>query len=175
MLWSRNNRDTPTDVAFINSGGIRAGISPGPTRVKDVLLVFPFGNAVVSLDIIGKRLKQIIAGVVQKTNLVNGRPVTGFIQLAGARIKYHSTSNSTSVLGSIEIAQEGSSSGTFMPLDETKTYRVATLDYVARGGDNIIDPPIDAPALLGLDVVVEDYFRQFSPITPKLSRRIINS
>ncbi|KAJ2577704.1 hypothetical protein GGH95_003495 [Coemansia sp. RSA 1836] len=166
MLWSRNNRDTPTDVAFINSGGIRAGIAPGPTRIKDVLLV---------LDIVGKKLKQIIAGVVQKTNLVNGRPVTGFIQLAGARIKYHSTSNSTSVLGSIEIAQEGSSSGTFMPLDETKTYRVVTLDYVARGGDNIIDPPIDAPALLGLDVVVEDYFRQFSPITPKLSRRIINS
>ncbi|KAJ2820130.1 hypothetical protein FBU31_005316 [Coemansia sp. 'formosensis'] len=174
MLWARN-KDTPTDMAIINSGGIRAGFASGPIKVKDVLLVFPFGNALVSLDISGKQLKQIITGVFQKTNLVNGRPITGSIQVAGARINYHPAMGSTNgaLVDSIEIAQ--GANGTWMALDEAKAYRVATLDFIARGGDNIIDPPIEAPALLGLDVVVEDYFRQFSPITPKLTGRIINT
>ncbi|KAJ1925400.1 hypothetical protein GGI09_002921 [Coemansia sp. S100] len=175
MLWSRS-KDTPTDVAIINGGGIRAGIASGPTKVKDVLLVFPFGNAVVSLDIGGKQLWQIITGVFLKTNLANGRPITSFIQVAGARIKYHPALGSTNgsfVVDSIDIAQ--GTNDTWAPLDEAKTYRVATLDYIAHGGDNIVDPPIDAPSLLGLDVVVEDYFRQFSPITPKLAGRIINT
>ncbi|KAJ2828511.1 hypothetical protein GGI24_002371 [Coemansia furcata] len=174
MLWARN-KDSPTDLAIINSGGIRAGFAPGSIKVKDVLLVFPFGNALVSLDIGGKQLKQIITGVIQKTNLANGRPITGFIQVAGARIKYHPAIGPTNgaLVDSIEIAQ--SANGTWMALDEGKTYRVATLDFIARGGDNIIDPPIEAPALLGLDVVVEDYFRQFSPIKPKLTGRIINT
>ncbi|KAJ2732482.1 hypothetical protein IW152_003758 [Coemansia sp. BCRC 34962] len=175
ILWARN-KESPTDIAMINGGGIRAGFASGPTKVKDVLLVFPFGNAVVSLDIGGKQLKQIITGVFLKTNLANGRPITSFLQVAGARIKYHPAPGSTNgafVVDSIEIAQ--GTNGTWVALDETKTYRVATLDFIARGGDNIIDPPIEAPALLGLDVIVADYFRQFSPISPKLADRIINT
>ncbi|KAJ2477039.1 hypothetical protein EV174_004741 [Coemansia sp. RSA 2320] len=179
MLWSLNQHGISADVAIINGGGVRAGIAPGPTKVKDVLLVFPFGNSVVSLSIDGKQLEQIIVGVFRQVNVANGRPIAGSLQIAGARIKVHSAvpgaSNGAQVVDSIEIAEGSTNSTSWVPLDKTRVYRVATLDFISRGGDNIIGTPIDAPALQGLDEAVEDYFRQFSPITPRLAGRIIDT
>ncbi|KAJ2003356.1 hypothetical protein GGI04_002997 [Coemansia thaxteri] len=161
MLWSLNQHGISADVAIINGGGVRAGIAP------------------VSLSIDGKQLEQIIVGVFRQVNVANGRPIAGSLQIAGARIKVHSAvpgaSNGAQVVDSIEIAEGSTNSTSWVPLDKTRVYRVATLDFISRGGDNIIGTPIDAPALQGLDEAVEDYFRQFSPITPRLAGRIIDT
>ncbi|KAJ2726789.1 hypothetical protein GGI07_000300 [Coemansia sp. Benny D115] len=176
MLWAQNQVEK-TDVALINGGGIRAGIGSGPTKVKDVLLVFPFGNSLVGMNVTGKQLRDIVTGAFSKTSATNGRPVTGFIQLAGVRVKYHSSNglgqNATAgnaIVDGIEIGTED----VWNPLEDSKVYKMVTLDFIARGGDNIIDPPADPPAQTPLDVVIEDYFKTFSPITPPstLSRMI---
>ncbi|MDD4388241.1 MAG: 5'-nucleotidase C-terminal domain-containing protein, partial [Bacilli bacterium] len=47
------------DVAFINTGGVRETLSPGPITVKDVYQVFPFDNAVILTDISGSQLRSL--------------------------------------------------------------------------------------------------------------------
>jgi len=45
------------EVAFINTGGVRAEIGVGPIKVKDIYQVFPFDNAVIVTEISGSQLE----------------------------------------------------------------------------------------------------------------------
>ncbi|KAJ1951562.1 hypothetical protein FBU59_000073 [Linderina macrospora] len=167
MLWARN-RDTPVDIAIINSGGIRAGMANGTIRVRDVLLVFPFGNALVDITLTGAKLRETITGILAKKNVANGLPVTSFLQIAGARISYHLTADGAKALDKLEVK----SGNEWVPVDDAKTYKIVTLDFIARGGDNFLSPAIDAPALITMEAALEDYFRAFSPVTAQLDGRI---
>ncbi|KAJ2779765.1 hypothetical protein GGI15_003771 [Coemansia interrupta] len=167
MLWSQNQIE-PTDVALINGGAIRAGLAAGPVKVKDLILVSPFNDALVSIKLSGKSIRNIITGVFDKKSVTNGRPVIGFVQISGARVKYRSDASPGQTIVSIEVGKNG----TWSMLDDSKTYTVVTLGYVANGGDNIIDPPLSPPTLAALNVAIGDYLQQFSPATPAIDGRI---
>lgn len=47
------------DVAFINTGGVRAVINVGNIRIRDVYEVFPFDNKIVLTSIRGDKLKSL--------------------------------------------------------------------------------------------------------------------
>ncbi|KAJ2077319.1 hypothetical protein H4R24_005200 [Coemansia sp. RSA 988] len=179
MLWAgKQSTDDKADLAIINGGGIRAGARKGIIKVKDLLLITPFADALVKLHINGHDLQEIVAGVFAKSNAFNHKPVTGFLQIAGIRIKYHhndsrgdTPTGGNMVLDVVEV----DANGTWSAIDDSRLYTVVTLNYVARGGDNIIAKDMEAPALKTLDVVLADYLRAFSPVSSPQMDRTINT
>ncbi len=48
------------DVGVVNTGGIRKDLLAGPVRLRDILEISPFGNALVTFEVSGATLKQIV-------------------------------------------------------------------------------------------------------------------
>ena len=138
---------THADAAILNGGGIRAGKTyQAGARISqgDVLAELPFGNRIVVLEVSGADLKSAIENGLSRLPGASGR----FPQVSGMAVEF-------------ALAREPGSRVTAMrvngaPLDEGKTYRLATLDFLARGGDDYavfmnarrITPENDAPLMV---------------------------
>jgi 5'-nucleotidase len=121
-----------SDFALINAGGIRASIDVGPITRGEVLTSFPFGNAIVELTLSGQQVWEVLEGIVSDVNQANGRAVTSFLQVSsGLRILYDPAGQVGGRLLNVTVAGA--------PLDLAGSYQVATLDYLAGGGDNFFD------------------------------------
>ena len=104
------------DVAITNLGGIRTDLNPGDIRVYDIYTVSPFDNALIVLDIEGRYLRMLFEDVVARKN--------GF----------EAVSNVSLVIKDrkiLELKVGGKD------LDDSKTYRVATIDFLLGGGDKM--------------------------------------
>lgn len=169
MLWYRENATEDVAFAFVNAGGIRATIDAGNITRGEVLTSFPFGNAVVSLQLTGQRIWDIMEGLVSGFNVNNGEEVTSFFQISsGVVVLYDPTAANGSVLTNFTI--DGA------PLDLEANYNVITVDFIATGGDNIIDPEIeDVITLDTLDEVLINYIAAQSPINITLDGRITSA
>ncbi|MCQ4191194.1 bifunctional metallophosphatase/5'-nucleotidase [Methylocystis suflitae] len=114
------------DVAIINGGGIRGNRSyaPGTTLTrKDIAKELPFNNQLVTLELSGADLRAALENAVWLIGKDAGR----FAQISGARIVVRRDATPGSRLVSIEVGGK--------PLDDTKLYKVATIDFLARGKD----------------------------------------
>jgi 2',3'-cyclic-nucleotide 2'-phosphodiesterase (5'-nucleotidase family) len=117
------------DAAVINGGGIRGGkvYAPGATiSRRDVLAEVPFGNRVVVVEISGRDLKRAIENGLSQLPNASGR----FPQVSGLAIEADVTRPAGSRITSIQVGDQA--------LDEAKTYRVATNDFMGRGGDGYV-------------------------------------
>ncbi|KAK0650050.1 Metallo-dependent phosphatase-like protein [Cercophora newfieldiana] len=165
MVASRPKADMPT-FAFMNGGGVRATIDEGEITLGEVLTAFPFGNSIVEVVITGEQLWKSIEGIVSAVSQTNGKPVTSFMQVSREMaITYDPSSPVGSRLVSVTI--EGKT------LDRNADYRMITIDFLAKGGDNFFDPPFPNPATLKLlDEALVDYIAALSPIDVALDGRI---
>lgn len=124
-----------TDIAFTNGGGIRINdnIPPGPITVYDMEGLFYYDNDLVSFELSGAQLLEVLKNSVSKSHLGNGR----FLQVSGLRFKYR-VKESNGVYSyavepaDVEIKPRGAS--VYMPLDTNKKYRVATIDFIWEKG-----------------------------------------
>lgn len=169
ILQYRLNNTTPEAApafAIVNAGGIRATIDQGPITRGEVLTAFPFGNAVVEISISGERLWSTLEGIISKVNSANGKPVTSFLQVSrGVVIQYNPAGAVGDKLVDVTIGGK--------TLDRSAEYRIATVDFIAGGGDNFFDPPFgNLIALDTLDSVLVDYVGAQSPVDIKLDGRI---
>lgn len=106
--------DPKTEISISNYGGIRVPyIDPGPITRGKMYELMPFDNMLTIVDIPGTILKQFCDHISKG----KGWPVSGI----SFTIKDKQAEN---------ILVDG------RPLDEHRYYKVATSDYVARGGDN---------------------------------------
>lgn len=104
----------PVDLAIFNHGGMRlTSLAPGNVTLGKVFELSPFDNLVVVLQLNGKVLQEFLNLSAGK----GGWPVSG----ASYIIKDKKATN---------VLINGS------PIDENKTYNVATIDYIANGGDD---------------------------------------
>ncbi len=114
---------TRSDLALINSGAIRASIPPGEVTLSHVMRAFPMNNTIVTMQITGEELYYILKRAV--TGLTGPGPdelFGGFLQISGLRYTLKN-----GVPTNIKIGTEG--------LKLFKTYKVATVDFLAAGGD----------------------------------------
>ncbi|AST06131.1 UDP-sugar hydrolase [Anoxybacillus flavithermus] len=112
-----------TDVALTNGGGIRASIPQGEVTRNHVLTTLPFANTLVKVSMSGADLKKALEHGVRLYPEQNG----GFPHVSGIRFTFDATKPAGSRVTSVEVNGQ--------PLDETKTYTVATNDFIAKGGD----------------------------------------
>ncbi|KAH6612191.1 Metallo-dependent phosphatase-like protein [Chaetomium sp. MPI-SDFR-AT-0129] len=170
ILQYRLNSTTPEtapDFALINAGGVRATMDEGPITRGEVLTSFPFSNAVVDVTISGDKLWNALEGVVAGVNVDNGKPVTSFLQVSrGIKIEYgpDSKSQSGKVLVSVTIGGK--------PLDKAADYKIATMDFVAGGGDNIFAPFEDLVILDTVDEVLVAHIGANTPVDIALDGRL---
>ncbi len=115
---------TGADVAITNGGGIRASIKAGSVTKGDVLTVLPFGNYVVVKELKGSDIKSALELGVSTYPAALG----GYAQTAGLTFRFDSTKPTGNRV--VEVKVNG------LSLDPAKTYKVATNDFMAVGGDN---------------------------------------
>lgn len=118
------------DIGFVNGGSIRADLiyEPGILTKRDVLSILPFNNPIVKVEVTGKLLKQLLEhGVARSGPGEDGEPGR-FPQVSGLKFSFDPKKPAGSRVVAVTVG--GSS------LDETKTYTIATSDFlVSRGGD----------------------------------------
>ena len=115
------------DVALINGGGIRTDrvVPAGPLTKRDVLGLLPFTNVVLKLAVPGARLREALEQGLSRLEREGG----GYLQVSGLRLAYDPRLPAGRRVLGVEVGGA--------PLDSARTYTVAVVDYVARGGDGI--------------------------------------
>ena len=113
MRWK-----TGADIAFLNGGGIRAGIAPGAITYRDVLTVQPFGNTLAELQLTGAQVMAVLDKAA--ANVGSG----GFLHVAGLAVTYNSA------MGKAEATLADGSA-----VVSDTVYSVVTNNFVAAGGD----------------------------------------
>jgi len=165
MLEYRRNTSKAADFCITNAGGIRATIDAGAITRGEVLTSFPFGNAVVEVPMKGSDLWKVFEGCVSKVNQFNNKPITSFFQVSkDCKVEYNPDLDAGKRLISLEIRGE--------PVDMEKTYNVVTIDFVAGGGDNILEPVENLVILDTMDEVLVNYIQEQSPVDIKIEGRI---
>jgi 2',3'-cyclic-nucleotide 2'-phosphodiesterase (5'-nucleotidase family) len=155
-------------IALMNGGGIRAErrYPPGAdiTR-KDILAELPFGNRVMKLEVTGDVLRKALENGVSQIEQSAGR----FPQVSGLAMEVNPKAEPGSRLRNVML--NGA------PLDPKQTYTLATVDFVARGGDGY-EALVDAPRIIGerdgplLAAAVMAHLRKRGEIAPKTEGRI---
>lgn len=160
---------TRAQAAIINGGGVRANrvyrAGSAITR-RDILAELPFNNRVVVIEISGRALKQAIENGLAYLPVASGR----FPQVSGMTVVYDVKRPSGRRVLTMEVAGK--------PLDPRRIYRVAVLDFLARGGDDYtmlrdakrITPDNDAP-LLATEVM--SYIRALGTIRTGVEGRLV--
>jgi 2',3'-cyclic-nucleotide 2'-phosphodiesterase (5'-nucleotidase family) len=161
--------ETRAEVALMNGGGIRAGriYAPGATITRrDLLAELPFGNRLLTLEVKGADLRRAIENGLSQLPGSGGR----FPQVSGLTIEADASRPAGSRILSIKVGDA--------PLDDGKTYLVATNDFLARGGDDYtafrdarrLVPEADAPPLA---MEVMDYIRRIGTVRTGVEGRIV--
>ena len=107
-----------SEVAFYNSAGTRAAVGEGDITYFKLAEVLPFQNSVVSVDLTGEQLKEVLEGMAGNA---------GRLFMSGGTMKYRFANPPSQRV--LEATVAGA------PLDLKRTYRVATIDYLLGGGD----------------------------------------
>lgn len=166
---------TQSDIGFVNGGSIRADLTynPGVLTKRDVLSILPFNNPVVKIEITGKTLKEVLEHGVARSGVGEDGEPGRFPQVSGISFKFDTSKPAGSRVSDVLVGGK--------PLDETKTYTLATSDFlVSRSGDGytmfknakVLNDPATAPKDSDM---FEKAIRQSpnSTISPKLEGRII--
>ncbi len=111
------------DLAITNGGGIRASIPTGDITQGDIISVLPFGNYVITKSVMGSDIRSILEVGISDYPVSKG----AFPHIAGMTIKFDSNLPVGSKLTEVMIGD--------MLLDDTKTYVLATNDFLGAGGD----------------------------------------
>ena len=117
-VYSRGAMLAPdVDLSIVNKGGLRTDIPQGRFSKGQIINLLPFRNRIVVVDVEGDDLEEIFE-VMATTN---GNGVSDNVRATYVPGEKHPT------LGAVTINGK--------PIDRDKTYRVATIDYLASGGD----------------------------------------
>lgn len=108
-----------SDIAMINSGGIRADFNAGTVTREHLINVYPFIDKLSVIELSGKQIRQLVE--------YSCTFPYGIGQFSGLKITFDSSKPPMQRLINISINGE--------KLSDTKTYTVATTAFVANGGD----------------------------------------
>ncbi len=156
------------DIAIMNGGGIRSDEDAGYWTFKTCKQVSPFGNVACLMSVTGKQIQDALEFAARFAG-AEGKENGGFLQVAGATYEIHTdipntvqtdeknvwigSATGTPRVQNVKIYDRAN--GTYVPLDENKTYALAGMNYTLRNlGDGFA--MFDGAELIK-DYVSEDY------------------
>lgn len=129
---------TKADIALVNPGGLRAPFTSGDITYGDVFQTLPFENSVSLVEVNGKELMKILQ--VAESGARGIFPVAG-MQLDIVDLKHEVAGKDLDKNGKIEpwevdrLIRVREKSGN--TIKDQKKYRLATIDFLVQGGDNL--------------------------------------
>lgn len=142
------------DLGLVNVGGLRNNLPQGTVRRGNIILISPFDNRLAIVQLKGSDL----TALMQDIAAVHGEGVSHEVRM---------TITSDGKLLDATISGQ--------PIDPERTYRIATLDYLAEGNDKLYSLKkairVDVSDLFTRDCMMK-YVREHSPITSKMEGRI---
>lgn len=144
----------PVDFGVMNYGGIRvSSLSKGNLMINDAYLISPFDNYLVAQKVSGMQVQAICDSLALK----GGWPVSGIsFEIKNKKAQH------------IQIQ--------YQDLDLSKNYTMATIDYVANGGDGMAllkTVPQMATGVLFRDAII-DYWKQQTLQGKKINAQLEN-
>ena len=160
---------TGADIALTNGGGIRADkVYPAGTVLlrRDIQSELPFGNKTILLEVTGADLRAALENGVSGVEAGAGR----FPHVSGMAFRFDAAKPPGSRVD--EVTAGGK------PLDLSRIYRLATNDFLGRGGDGyemFTGAPrlIDAAAGKLMAAQVIEAIAAAGEIAPRLEGRIV--
>lgn len=160
-----------TDIAFFNSGGIRANLRAGDLVYSDLFEVSPFDNYPTVVRLTGAQVAEAVR------SMSNGE--RGILQVSG--LKY--TLDAARGLDQPAARRDRVVSITLpdgRPLDPDASYTVAMPDFLAEGGDGLVDVmktvPPERIRIVGTrplrEMLIESLQRGKRSLTPGVLDRI---
>ncbi|MWN31298.1 bifunctional UDP-sugar hydrolase/5'-nucleotidase [Gilliamella sp. Pra-s54] len=149
LLLSAFVEKTNADVGIMSGGMIRDSLIEGNITYRDILKVEPFGNSVVYFELTGNELIDYLKAALSKKQGSGGY----------THLKNISLTKNEDNIENVKINNQ--------PIDLQKNYRIATLDFLAAGGDGY---PITNTSPTYVDTgyrdadVVKQYVEKHSPI-----------
>lgn len=151
------------DVAVTNGGGIRDSIKAGDVTKKMLLSVFPFPNTLAVVEVKGSDLKTALEGGVSQYEKQAG----SFPQVGGMSFVFDPSKPVGERISDLKVGGE--------PIDLDKTYRVATNDFLAAGGDGY--ETFKNAKMLNTGItfydMMEEALSKMDKISPKVENRIV--
>lgn len=143
---------TGASVAFHNSGGIRANVPQGDIRLEQIYTMLPFDNVLTTMDLTGRQIREIL-----EFSAASRKDV---LQVSGIRIEYDMSKPAGSRAARVTVGDK--------PLDDRKTYRIVTNDFLAAGGDKFETFKRGKNVIFGDDVrdAVVAFLAKHSPVAP---------
>ncbi len=166
MLLAAKKVEPGVQIAFMNPGGIRSDLpfkDGGKVSYGDIFAVQPFGNDLVSLTLTGAQIGDVLRQQYQPNGNNILQVSEGFTfnwrQPAGQPIEI--------IAGSVKL--NGA------PLVATQSYRVATNNFLAGGGDSFVAFKAGANReTIGADIgALEDYFKARGTVAPGVKGRVV--
>lgn len=159
---------TGADIGLTNGGGIRAAkLYPAgsPITRRDILAELAFGNRIALIGVTGKALREAMENGLSVLPQASGR----FPQISGMTIEADANRPPGSRVVAIKVGG--------VPLDENKTYKLATNDFIGRGGDGYVmlrDAPVlgrdyDAPLMAN---AIMAYVRKLGTVRTRVDGRV---
>jgi len=105
------------DFSLLNFGGIRSNLKAGDITVGSIFEIAPFENKLVIVELKGSEVRKLFRRFKVKTC----EPYSKQVSIAYAGEYFHKA-----LINGQEI-------------DNNKTYRMVTLDFILTGGDNILN------------------------------------
>lgn len=165
---------TNSDIAMLNSGGIRKGLLQGNITVGDIWEINPFGNTITIFNVSGKTLKEMIRNnIKQRVKEIDAVGSSDMLVASGIEIVYDSKkilNDEDDFIVSITVNGEN--------VDESKTYQLSTNNYMAGQfkkyfGDVSEEIVITDTNILDRDMFIEAVEEQ-NTINSVLVKRIID-
>jgi 2',3'-cyclic-nucleotide 2'-phosphodiesterase (5'-nucleotidase family) len=116
-------RTAGADAALVNGGALRAGIRRGTVKAGDLYTALPFDNYLVAVRMSGRQLLAALEHGVAAVESRDGR----FPQVSGLSFSYAPAAAPGARVRQVRLGDAA--------LDPARTYVVATLDFLAAGGD----------------------------------------
>lgn len=144
---------TGVDVALHNRSGIRGDLLAGEVQVRHLYEVAPFGNTVVTLLLSGKDLRELLAGMLAS-------PARA-LEVSGAVVTFDPEAAEGQRLVSVTVGGK--------PLDPDRTYKIATNNFLAAGGDGHVvftrGADVRDTGVVLLDLLMK-HLRERDPLDP---------
>lgn len=166
ILWKA--QVAGAQIALWNGGGIRASVPQGPVSWGDCMNILPYGNYLVVLEVTGKQILQALENGVSLVEELKGR----FPHVAGLRFVWDPSASPGFRIVSVEVFVDE----IWQPLDLAATYRLATSNFLAQGGDGyeMFKEALNSWNLGFVDYeILAEYIESHSPVAPQVEGRIV--
>ncbi|WP_158055399.1 bifunctional metallophosphatase/5'-nucleotidase [Halorussus halophilus] len=169
MITDSFRAQTGAEVAITNAGGIRSNsvYGPGNVTVGDVYNILPFRNTLVTVELNGSELKQLLASQVVTLESDTGQRygTEAQLQVSGVTYEYDGHEGDGPTISDAWVNGER--------LEEDETYTVTVNSYMAGWDGSVLT---DAPRVSKTNVLygtaLLEYVENNSPVSPEDTNRI---